>query len=444
MTLTEASFWTKRFGVIAAVGGVIITIILFIILTKKPPRPEEYLNPNYGCTEKGAEFLEKAKFPVPKLDIDSESIAEFEVATKSGKINTLPSVINVYKFNNRTQDFDSLFKASTLAGQLGFDKDKVILSEDSTVYTWKDSLNKRTLVIDAKNQNFVLDTDPAQVKKIAGESSVPDEGSAKSTALNVLSSNSLIDTQDEYLSNNIKVTYLNIQPDGSFRLAGSKSEADLVRVDFFRERSIITLSSKITGVEGMVKDFQNVTGEEPTKTKKTINDKVIEYYTFNTGIVLPRTNFSNISVFIGPENKEGKLKGGLNSTYRIEYTYWPVSLDACGTYPLIPTSTAKNEIEKRNGILAYLYEKGGDFVSGYNQRNVKTFRIIYDVKIVYYETPEESNFLLPVYLFSGEAVFDDGSTGQFDIYYPAIDYNNIKDKVVIKNDPAEEEKESFL
>lgn len=444
MTLTEASFWTKRFGLIAGVGAVILTAVLFYILTRPGPKPEEYLNPNYGCTEKGAEFLEKAKIPVPTLDIDPDSIAKFEVLTKTGQLNNLPSVINVYKFNNRTQDFDSLFKASTLAGQLGFDKDKVILSDDSTKYTWRDTLNKRTLVIDAKNLNFVLDTEAAYVNKITKESSVPDEKSAKVTAINILSANSLIDTQDEFNPNNAKINLVNIEPDGSFKLAASKTEAELVKVSFFRERSLITLSSKLTGVDSMVKDFEVAMNQKPTQTKKTINDKVIEYYTFNTGIVLPKSHFSNISVYVGPDNKAEKLNGGLSSIYRIEYTYWPVSLEACGTYPLISTTNAREEIEKRNGILGYLYKNNGDFISGYTQKNVTTFRIIEDVKIVYYETPEESNFLLPVYLFSGEVVFDDGETGYFDIFYPAIDYSNIKDRVVVKKAPAEVKKESFL
>ena len=50
MTLTEAAFWTKRFGVIAAVMFVIFVIII-LILTLQPRQslPDQYLTANYAC-----------------------------------------------------------------------------------------------------------------------------------------------------------------------------------------------------------------------------------------------------------------------------------------------------------------------------------------------------------------------------------------------------------
>lgn len=444
MTLTEASFWTKRFGVIAAGALTVVTIIVLIIVLQKPSvGPIEYLYPNYGCTEKAEEFLEKAKIEIPSLNIDSNSEANFEVLTSTGKINELPSVVNVYKFENPTQSWSSQTNAKILAGKLGFDKEKIII-EDTQTYKWRDSVNARTLIVDAKNLNFTLETDIAKIRSIANEGTLPTEQAAKTTAQSVLNMTGLMDSDSGYSSKITTVTYINLNPDGTFSRALSASEAELIRIDFAREKSFITFSSELVGAEKNVKELVASTGVEPNTIKRVINDKSVELYTFDTRVVLPKSQDSNISVYIGVEDKESKLSGGLKSTYKIDFTYWPISLDACGTYPLIPTSSAVNEITKGNGSITYLYEKDGDYVTGYTEKNVKKFRINKNIRILYYEEPTEQEFLVPIYLISGEAVFNDDTTGVFDIYYPAIDYNNIKDKVIQKQKPVETQSNSFL
>ena len=444
MTLTEASFWTKRFGIIAAITVMIIFIILLIVVSgKKPTVPQEYLSANFACTETAEEFLEKAKITIPSLKIDPDSISQFEELTKTGKINELPSVINVYKFENPTQSWTSETNATILAGKLGFDKEK-INKDDLGYYKWRDNIYKRTLVVNAKNLNFVLETDISRINETKKLGVVPDENSAKSTALNVLNQTGLISIKDEFLTANMTVTYIDIDLDGTFKKASSQADAELVRVDFVRERSMITFSTKLVGADQMVKEFSKVTNKEPKITKKTINDKAVEFYTYDTPIVLDNYRESNISVWIGNQEKDSKLTKGLSSTYRIEFTYWPISYDPCGTYPLIPTSTAVEEVKKGNGSITFLYEDNGDYISGYVQKNVKTFRIINDVRLFYYESPEELNFLVPIYLISGEAVFADGTDGEFNIYYPAIDYNNLKDKIIIKQETDANNGSSFL
>ncbi len=445
MTLTEAAFWTKRFGVILGGALLIIVIIVLIVVsgTKKPTRPPEYLNPNFACTEKATEFLEKAQIDIPSLPIDASSEAIFELATPTGKVNELPSVINVYKFENPKQRIDAQINAKILAGKLGFDKEKIIIPNTST-YMWKDEANGRTLTVKAKNMNFILETDISKIRSTTSDTAVPSESNAKSLAQNILNLSGLKDSSEGYPTTNIEITYINLNVDGSFSKASSPSDAELIKVDFFREKPMISISTELAGAERMVKELTAVTEREPRTVKRTINDKRVELYTFDTRVVLPKSRDANISVYIGAENKDTKLSGALSSTYRIEYTYWPISLDACGTYPLISTRTAVNDVMEGKGSIAYLYEKDGDYIAEYKQRNVKRFRINSNVKILYYETPEEQNFLLPIYLISGEAIFDDESTGLFDIYYPAIDYSKIKDKIVQKQVPVEEKKNSFF
>jgi len=445
MTLTEAAFWTKRFGVIAGGALLVIVVIVLIVVSgiKQPTRPPEYLNPNFACTETATEFLEKAKIEIPSLPIDPNSEAIFELATPTGKVNELPSVVNVYKFENPTQRIYAQSNAKVLAGKLGFDKEKIIIPDTST-YVWKDEKNRRTLTVKAKNLNFVLETDASKIRSSTYNATVPSEQNAKATAQNILNLTGLKDSAEGYPTSNTNITYINLNADGSFDMAPSPSDAELIRVDFFREKPMISISTELAGADRMVKELTAVTEEEPRTVKRTVNDKRIDLFTFDTRVVLPRSKNTNISVYIGAENKDAKLPGGLSSTYRIEYTYWPISLDPCGTYPLINTRTAVNEVMEGKGSIAYLYEKDGDYVTEYKQRNVKRFRIKSNVKILYYETPEEQNFLLPIYLITGEAVFDDDTTGSFDIYYPAIDYSKIQNKVVVKEKPIQDKGDSFF
>ncbi|MBP8979146.1 hypothetical protein KBG23_01575 [Candidatus Dojkabacteria bacterium] len=447
MTLTEASFWTRRFGVIVLVVIFIMGITLSILFwPKKVKPPEEYLIPNYACTNTKEEFLEKAVLDIPSLKIDPASEALFTVNTDTGKVNTLPSVINVYKYDIQTQSSQALFEAQNIAAKLGFEKENVI-GDDKDVYMWRDPVNKRRLTVYKRNMNFKLETDVEQIRTASNlyGGSLPDEMTAKTRARNILNSLGVLDdTMQNTTEDSIGITFIRIDSDGTYRKAASLSQADLIRVNFRREKSMITIGSNLVGAEEMVKEMSKTVGNEPAKTTTTINDEKVEIYTFDTLITLPRIQDTNISVYIGPENTESNLQSNLKSLYQIDFTYWPIYPDSCGTYPLITTQAALDKVMGGEGKLVYLYERDGDFVSEYMQKNVKKFTITENVRIVYYETPEEQEYLIPVYLFSGEAEFADGIMGEFDIYYPAIDYDNIQDKRISAPPPEIEEKSTFF
>lgn len=447
MTLTEASFWTRRFGVIVLVVIFIMGITLSILFwPKKVKPPEEYLIPNYACTNTKEEFLEKAVLDIPSLKIDPASEALFTVNTDTGKVNTLPSVINVYKYDIQTQSSQALFEAQNIAAKLGFEKENVI-GDDKDVYMWRDPVNKRRLTVYKRNMNFKLETDVEQIRTASNlyGGSLPDEMTAKTRARNILNSLGVLDdTMQNTTEDSIGITFIRIDSDGTYRKAASLSQADLIRVNFRREKSMITISSNLVGAEEMVKEMIKAVGKEPTKVATTINDKKVDIYTFDALVTLPRIQDTNISVYIGPENTESNLQSNLKSLYQIDFTYWPIYPDSCGTYPLITTQAALDKVMGGEGKLVYLYERDGDFVSEYMQKNVKKFTITENVRIVYYETPEEQEYLIPVYLFSGEAEFADGIMGEFDIYYPAIDYDNIQDKRISAPPPEIEEKSTFF
>ena len=166
MTLTEAAFWTKRFGVIA-LGASIVFVIVILVVTLQPKKymPPEYLTANFACTEKREEFLQH-KLDIPALQLADGSEMVFEILTDTGKIDSLPQIINVYKFNNPTQSLSAQANAKILAKKLNFNPDDII-RKDAVTYIWIDKLGKRNLEIQAKNMNFTFKTDPSVIKSIA-------------------------------------------------------------------------------------------------------------------------------------------------------------------------------------------------------------------------------------------------------------------------------------
>lgn len=424
MTLTEAAFWTKRFGVVAGIGFVIFTIIvLFVTLRPRNQLPPKYLTANFACTESKEEFLEKAKIDIPSLPLASGSEMVFEISTDTGKIDSFQRVVNVYRFNNPTQSINSIGQAKALANKMGFDPDK-IQKNGTKSYVWEDSTTGRSLDIQAKNLNFTLKTSPEVIRKETMDSSVPTEQEARTLAASTL--RTLDKYTSDYSSGTVRTTYIRVAADGSFTKAGSASEAHLIKVDFTRQKSLVTIPSNIVGADDMVKTLTARLSIQPTKTSQIINDEKLQIYTFDTPVALPHSQDSNISVYVGVERKEIET---MPNIYQIDYTYWPVDVEACGTYELVSPQYALEMVQSGKGSLVYLYEKDGDYISEYQPKSVKKFIVNKEIFVVYYENYTEMDYMVPVYLISGEAVFTDDTKGEFEFYYPAINYDIVQDKI---------------
>jgi hypothetical protein len=421
MTLTEAAFWTKRFGVIAGVV-VLVVGIMAIILTIDPQEemPPQYMTANFACTETREEFLPYA-LEIPSLELANGSEMVFDIQTDSGKIDSLPNIINVYEFDNPTQSLNSQANAKIIANRLDFNPDAIV--KNGTIsYSWTDNIYHRELEVQAKNLNFTMTTDPDYIKSITRKTSVPSESEAKSLAVNFLRSNNLL--EEDYSNGSPKTTYIRIDTDGSFIEAASASEADLIRVDLQRNKSMITIQANIVGADQMVASLTNKLGT-PNEESTILNDERIDIYTFNTPITFLNVNKSNISVYVGAEDEE---KEGNKNIYQVDYTNWPIESDACGTYELISPATAIEKVQAGEGSLIYLNELNGDSVIDYTPRTVKKFTIQY-VNLTYFETEGEQRFLQPQYIISGEAILEGDLKADFDFAYPAINYDIVQNKI---------------
>jgi len=439
MTLTEAAFWTKRFGVIGLGAFVIFTVIvLMLTLRQEAPMPPQYLTPNYACTETRDEFLQY-RLDIPSLDLAAGSEMVFQIDTDTGKVeDSLPEIINVYEFDNRTQSVTSQSDAKVLASKMEFDPNAIIRNGTES-YIWIDREKGRTLEIQAKNLNFTLGTDADVTRELTRTGSLPTQQEAISQAANALRALGVYPS--DYSKGIHRATYLQVNPDGTYKKAFAPAEADLIRVDFVRSKSMVTIPSNIVGAENMVQSLSRRFPEPPTVETLVLNEKKVDIYTFNTLVSFPRTQKSNISVYIGPDNKSLK-NSSLKGVYQIDYTYWPVQVEACGTYELISPQTAIEKVQSGEGSLVYLHEIEGDDVVEYTPRRVKKF-LVFDIFIVYYEPRVESKFLQPVYVISGEAIFDNDVKGLFDYYYPAINYDIVQNEIILPEPEMKEEEEAL-
>jgi len=445
MTLTEAAYWFKRFGVVLGIiSGVTIITLLLIFYAPKESAPPEYLNANYACTELKEDFLsEELKLESLKLGADSELI--FQVETTTGQIDSLPKIINVYEFDNPGQSLSSQLQATKIANDLGFNPDGIIRKDTST-YIWLDTTRHRTLEIDIRTLNFILTTDSNYIRNISSLESIPSNSEAITMATNTLRQANLLDS--DYTSNTSfkELFNIDINPDGTYSEAPASNVTDLIRVDFKRQKPMISIRENLVNSAEMISSLERkMLNSHLTFTKEeesiVYNDKKITLYNFSTSVLHQNPTKANISVYVGPEdNNAEKLK----NIYRIEYTNWPIKKYPCGTYELISPVEAIQRIQDGEGILAYLVpQKDKDRVVSYQTKTIKKF-IIYDITIVYYEPSIESKFLQPIYTVTGDAYLENDEKADFIFYVPAINYDIVTDKVVIEDSTTDDTTDDLL
>lgn len=429
MTLTESAFWAKRFGVIVLVVLAVLIIIFAILFSSKGTTlPPEYLSANFACTEKKEDFL-KHELKIPALNISSDSEMLFELQTDSGKVDSLPNIVNVYKYTDLGQIINSQGEAKILAKKLGFNPDNVV-RQGTTGYIWVDNTTKRSLNIKARDLNFTMKTTHEYIKEIRRDNDLPTEKEAPSIAINALRSMGILN--QAYTGVQPTVHLININPDGSFSEAPSLVDAELIRVDFLRKVPMISIATNLENAEQMVDSLtaKNLTYE----TADTIvNDEKVEVYNFSTLITYQNPVKSNISVYVGPKNDSTKI---LPNIYQIEYNTWSLEEESCGTYELISPSLALQKIQEGNGSLVYL-NSTGDEVMEYTPKNVNKFRVD-NIYITYYEASTEQQYLQPVYMVEGQAELKGGERADFYIYYPAINYGIVQDKIELPPAPVKE------
>jgi hypothetical protein len=436
MTLTEAAFWTKKVGVVVAVLASIF-VILAIILTSinQQNLPPEYLTANYACTETKEEFLEN-KLEIPSLEVNSDSENIFELQTDTGKVDTLSNldIINIYKYKEKIQQLDSQLQAKEIASALGFNPDN-IHRVGTTGYVWNNSVNKRSLEITARTLNFTMTTQSSYVRDVSKENPIPSENEAIALAKNTIRSLGILGSDYNYNEpGNISTHLIDVNPDGTYSEAASLAEAELIKVDLHKTKPMISIKESVTNSEAIINSLNNDIGQAE-EDEIIVNDQRVKVYNYSALITYQDPNSSNISVYVGPEDPNNEDKSNI---YRIEFAYWQLEQESCGTYELVSPTYALEKVQNGEGSLVYLNEKNGDEIEEYQPRTVKKY-VIYDIDLAYYEPINEPMFLQPIYIITGESIFKDDTRGEFHIFYPAINYEIVQDKQESPQEPTEQE-----
>jgi hypothetical protein len=434
MTLTEAAFWTKRVGVIVGVISLLFVIVVIIFSNSNQDLPPEYLTANYACTETAEEFLEN-RLEIPSLEVNSDSENIFEIQTDTGKVNSLSNleIINVHKYRVETQQLDNQIKAKSIASALGFDPE-AIYRKGTTDYIWTSPVNSRSLNIDAKNLNFIMTTNSSYIRDISKELPVPTENEAIALAKNSIRKLQILGSDFNYNDPSNITTYLiDINPDGSYSEAPSLADAELVRVDFHKSKPMISIKEGVENSAAMINTLDNNIGPA-TEDEIIVNERRIKIFNYSTVVTYQNPSLSNISVYVGPEDKNSET---FKNIYRIDFTYWQLEQESCGTYELVSPTYALEKIQSGEGSLVYLNDKNGDEIEEYQPRSVNKY-VIYNIDIAYYEPITQPLFLQPIYVVSGEAVFKNDTRGEFHFFYPAINYDIVKDKVDLPEAPTDD------
>ncbi|MDD3662126.1 MAG: hypothetical protein PHG63_03615 [Candidatus Dojkabacteria bacterium] len=426
MTLTEAANITHkgiRFFIVPI--SLIMVIWLFLgLMRPDPDLPDKYITPDYMCG------------PLPEIKIPA--IAEgsggnFSIETTSGAIPDLPKVVNVFRYEHPGQSLLALQEAQHTADLLGFEPEEYTRIS-ATEYQWKIPEKKQTLVIETSNQNISLTTDFTSGPVDTHANTLPSEENAKTTAMQYLQTNSLL--YKDY-SNGTQRTYLiQITADGEMREAPSLSEAQLVRVDFFRNRDLMTIVPDLIGTEEVGSTLQEELEDEKVSSLQTEDSGIIEVKKYAASIYNESPMFGNITVYVG-----GSVR--TNSDYEIfgiEHRNWFLETLACGTYRLITPQQAVSKVQNGEASLVHLLEKRADRIVPYEETSVEQMTIL-EVTLGYWEPQDKQNYLQPIFIIRGEADFGSDVYGDFYYYVPAIDYESIPpDAGVVK--PAEDQTEA--
>ncbi len=435
MTLTEASYWTRKFAVLGAIVLVLLIIVTVVLISagNKVTLQQEYEHANFRCTKTPEEM--------PHLDIHTTNLnsnpdSEIVLSTVKGDIEILPRVVNVYAFIDTPQSLNALNTAKAFAKSIGFDPDTVVRKRNSSVYEWTDRAFKRKLIMGASNLDVHLKTDfKDKEKAMPSEGRLPSDSEAKSIAAAFL--NSLPNTDRAYSVENTLSRYVAITADGGFTEALARSDADLIRVDFFRRKAFISIknpgkqkSDKVVNAYKKMFDIMHDTGSGSIfytiKEDSTVTDsdgRTLEYYLLETRTLSENPNDPIVSVYVGPTDKR-KKDNAFPNVYGADITSWKIEDSSCGTYELIPSIQVVSMLKDYGSLVSLTPKSDPDTIRPPSSLSVDSF-LVQNIYLSYLTPKKYTPYLQPIWVATGEAIFSSGDKGSFMYYLPAINYDII-------------------
>lgn len=335
-TLTETAYYTRKaiqIGVVLLLSFIVLRAAfgmaksVWLKLRPPPPPPPTVA---FGKLPKIEFGEEKSK---PSLS--------FRLETIEGGLPQLDEVGKVYFMPKQAPSLLALDRAKQKARAMGFFSEPEAISD--IFYRWQTPTEPATILeININNGNFTLRYNYQEDPTLLTEKNLPSNELAASEAKSFLKNNHYLG--DDLANGRAEFGYYRfIAPD--LIPAVSLSEADLVKVNLFREDL----------------DDKKIMPPNPT-------DSLISF------------------LFSGSRERNKRI-------VEVKYNYFPIERETSATYPLKSVNTAWQELQGGQGFIANL---------GQNQEGKITIRRVY---LAFFESSQEQNFLQPIFVFEGDRSF---------------------------------------
>ncbi|WKZ23876.1 MAG: hypothetical protein QY312_03900 [Candidatus Dojkabacteria bacterium] len=408
MTLTETVFWTKAASKFVGVFVVLIIVgyyaYLYVISITRTP--DQVFRADFRCGE------------LPKVEIEAQESTEFGNASiqvvalgPSLPNDRVPLITYVYKIDVKGETFETRDLAYSLARDFNIRTD-VQHAAGSTIYQWKDPAKRSTLTVNTDTLHFSYIREDAVLPAVPNLQLPATVFRAPEYAGNYLRALGLY-TNDFAKGKSFAypVTMVNGQP----VLAKSLDVAQLIRVDFQKVNySLVYDRAVLSPTFDAARGIDFVGFIDLMKKKGEDNPAYIK---FESRRVSRTPETANVQIYI--RSQGGHPSDGIQ---QLHYNNWKVEEVPCGTYPIIRPADAISKISQGEGTIVYAIEKGGDPLQPRTSAPLKEINL-YNLELAYYEPNRIQPYLQPIYVASGEVVFENGARGDIALYVPAIDYD---------------------
>ncbi len=333
-TLTETAYYARKtisYGAIGIVaffitrGLLLAGIAYYRKLHPPPPPPPTVL---FG------------KLPAIVYPEKSQPALIYRLETVTGSTPDLGDRATVYFMPVRQANLLALDRMKNLAKILNFDSEPEQLSPTRYKW-WRDNPLPTALTADIISGSFELLASWQTDNTILTQKNLPDGGQAVYEAQNFLQNAGLL--ANDLLTGKTTITWLKTDVRDLIK-AMSLSEADFVRIDFFRA---------------------------------PINDLIVYTPNIERGVV---------SLVFSGNRTTGKRVVELN------YNYFPVNYDQSATYPIKSSSQAWEELQANQGFVAGVDPEADNVV-------------VRKISLGYFDSPIPQHYLQPVYVFEGDGNF---------------------------------------
>lgn len=333
-TLTETAYYTRRIIKWGGIGLVVFIVVRFFFfmavdywrLLHPPPPPPPTVA--FG------------RLPPIVFPESTKLVESLKLETVSGGVPEISDRATIFFMPVRQANLLALERMSDQASKLGFSSEPEQVS--AREYRWqRETPLPATLTADIVSASFALTTEWQLDPTILDSGTLPNAEAGIAEARRFLDNVGLL--PDDLAAGEAKVSFLRADIT-TLVAAVSLSEADFVRVDFYRapvEELTVYPANPQRGVVSMIFSGNPVNGK-----------RIIE----------------------------------------IKYNYFPVDYEQSATYPLKTAQAAWEELQASRGYIASL-DSGVTRV------------VVRRVKLGYYDSAIPQNYLQPIYVFEGDNNF---------------------------------------